>query len=435
MQRVQEVCSNSYNMCREGQPRGCGDCGRAGGDCGRAGWDCGRAGWDRGPQPLSVAAAHSAASGTHGHQPASRAKTTTWNYQPPLKTVTGRPGRAMKSAVGSRGVGSGGRSSGGWGGGWGSSGWSGSGWGSGRGSSKGGGGDGGGSGGKGSFGGRTRSSGGGRGRGRSGGGEGRDRGGGGRRRGGASRGKNRRKKGIKTVSVEPHRHEGVFIYRGAEDALVTLNMVPGHSVYGERRVTVTEGGVKQEYRTWNPFRSKLAAAILGGVDQIHIKPKSRVLYLGAASGTTVSHVSDIVGPEGLVYAVEFSHRAGRDLVNVANKRTNIIPVLEDARHPLKYRMLVGMVDVIFADVAQPDQSRILALNAHTFLRNGGHFLISIKANCIDSTASAEAVFASEVRKLQQENLKPQEQLTLEPYERDHAVVIGVYRPLPKSSSK
>lgn len=341
----------------------------------------------------------------------------------------------MKSAVSSRVGGSGGRSGGGWGGGW-SSGWSSSGWGSGRGSGKGGGGDGGGSGGKGSFGGRTRrSGGGGRGRGRSGGGEGRDRGGGGRRRGGAARGKNRRKKGIKTVSVEPHRHEGVFIYRGAEDALVTLNMVPGHSVYGERRVTVTEGGVKQEYRTWNPFRSKLAAAILGGVDQIHIKPKSRVLYLGAASGTTVSHVSDIVGPEGLVYAVEFSHRAGRDLVNVANKRTNIIPVLEDARHPLKYRMLVGMVDVIFADVAQPDQSRILALNAHTFLRNGGHFLISIKANCIDSTASAEAVFASEVRKLQQENLKPQEQLTLEPYERDHAVVIGVYRPLPKSSSK
>ncbi|XP_036913630.1 rRNA/tRNA 2'-O-methyltransferase fibrillarin-like protein 1 [Sturnira hondurensis] len=340
----------------------------------------------------------------------------------------------MKSAVSSRGGGSGGRSSGGWGGGWGSS-WSSSSWGSGRSGGKGGGGDGGGSGGKGGFGGRSRGSGGGRGRGRSGGGEGRDRGGGGRRRGGAARGKNRRKKGIKTVSVEPHRHEGVFIYRGAEDALVTLNMVPGYSVYGERRVTITEGGVKQEYRTWNPFRSKLAAAILGGVDQIHIKPKSRVLYLGAASGTTVSHVSDIVGPEGLVYAVEFSHRAGRDLVNVANKRTNIIPVLEDARHPLKYRMLVGMVDVIFADVAQPDQSRILALNAHTFLRNGGHFLISIKANCIDSTASAEAVFASEVRKLQQENLKPQEQLTLEPYERDHAVVIGVYRPLPKSSSK
>ncbi|XP_057632237.1 rRNA/tRNA 2'-O-methyltransferase fibrillarin-like protein 1 [Chionomys nivalis] len=308
------------------------------------------------------------------------------------------------------------------------------GWGGGKGGGKGG--DSG-SGGKGGFGARTRGfSGGGRGRGRGGGGGGdsRDRGGGGQRRGGQAKNKNRRRKAI-TVSVEPHRHEGVFIYRGAEDALVTLNMVPGVSVYGEKRVTVVENGEKQEYRTWNPFRSKLAAAILGGVDQIHIKPKSKVLYLGAASGTTVSHVSDIIGPDGLVYAVEFSHRAGRDLVNVAKKRTNIIPVLEDARHPLKYRMLIGMVDVIFADVAQPDQSRIVALNAHTFLRNGGHFLISIKANCIDSTASAEAVFASEVKKLQQENLKPQEQLTLEPYERDHAVVVGVYRPPPKSSSK
>ncbi|XP_025919858.1 rRNA 2'-O-methyltransferase fibrillarin-like, partial [Apteryx rowi] len=139
-----------------------------------------------------------------------------------------------------------------------------------------------------------------------------------------------------------------------------------------------DGDTKVEYRAWNPFRSKLAAAILGGIDQIHIRPGTKVLYLGAASGTTVSHVSDIVGPEGLVYAVEFSHRSGRDLINVAKKRTNVIPVIEDARHPHKYRMLIGMVDVIFADVAQPDQSRIVALNAHNFLRNGGHFVISIK---------------------------------------------------------
>ncbi|KAG8143274.1 hypothetical protein E2320_000521 [Naja naja] len=199
----------------------------------------------------------------------------------------------------------------------------------------------------------------------------------------------------------------------------------------EEEVVDEEGETKVEYRAWNPFRSKLAAAILGGIDQIHIKPGTKVLYLGAASGTTVSHVSDIVGSEGLVYAVEFSHRSGRDLINVAKKRTNIIPVIEDARHPHKYRMLIGMVDVIFADVAQPDQSRIVALNAHNFLKNGGHFVISIKANCIDSTAAPEAVFASEVKKMQHENMKPQEQLTLEPYERDHAVVVGIYRPPPK----
>ncbi len=129
-----------------------------------------------------------------------------------------------------------------------------------------------------------------------------------------------------------------------------------------------------------------------------------------------------------MYAVEFSHRSGRDLINVAKKRTNVVPIVEDARYPLKYRMLVGMVDVIFADVAQPDQARIVAINAHQFLKPGGRFVISIKANCIDSTAAPEAVFAKEVQKLRQENFKPLEQITLEPYERDHAVVVGIYRP-------
>ncbi|XP_022236935.1 rRNA 2'-O-methyltransferase fibrillarin-like isoform X2 [Limulus polyphemus] len=240
-------------------------------------------------------------------------------------------------------------------------------------------------------------------------------------------------RGGRKVFVEPHRHEGVFIARGKEDALVTKNLIPGDSVYGEKRVSVEDLNGKIEYRVWNPFRSKLAAAILGGVDQIHMSPGTKVLYLGAASGTTVSHVSDVVGEDGLVYAVEFSHRSGRDLIGVAQKRTNVIPIIEDARHPHKYRMLVGMVDTIFADVAQPDQARIVAINAHHFLKNGGHFVISIKANCIDSTAEPEAVFANEVKKLQAERLKPQEQITLEPYERDHAVVVGIYRPTPKKS--
>jgi len=266
------------------------------------------------------------------------------------------------------------------------------------------------------------------GRGRGGGGRG-----GGGRGGGRGRGGRGGMGGGKKVVIEPHRHEGVFIARGKEDALVTKNMVLGESVYGEKRIAVEEEAAgKLEYRVWNPFRSKLAAAILGGVDKIHMPPGSKVLYLGAASGTSVSHVSDVVGPEGMVYAVEFSHRSGRDLLNVAKKRTNVVPIIEDARHPHKYRMLVPMVDCVFSDVAQPDQARIVALNAQYFLKNGGHFVISIKANCIDSTAEPEAVFAGEVKKMQAEKMKPQEQVTLEPYERDHAVVVGIYRPPPKA---
>ncbi|GMM52868.1 rRNA methyltransferase [Starmerella bacillaris] len=229
------------------------------------------------------------------------------------------------------------------------------------------------------------------------------------------------------VVVEPHRHAGIFIGRGKEDMLLTKNLTPGENVYKEKLVSVDDAdGTKTEYRVWNPFRSKLAAGVLGGLDDIFMGPGKKVLYLGAASGTSVSHVADLVGPEGVVYAVEFSHRPGRDLITMAKKRPNVVPIIEDARHPQKYRMLVGMVDCVFADVAQPDQARIIALNSHMFLKDGGGVVISIKANCIDSTVDAETVFAREVQKLREERIKPMEQLTLEPYERDHCIVVGKY---------
>merc|ERR1719174_3193683 len=154
-------------------------------------------------------------------------------------------------------------------------------------------------------------------------------------------------------------------------------MAPGESVYGEKRVSVEveDSDQKVEYRVWNPFRSKLGACIVGGISSI--------------------------------------------------------PIVEDARQPMRYRMLVGMVDVIFSDVAQPDQARIVALNAHQFLKTGGGFLISVKASCVDSTATPEAVYAMEIDKLKKEKCKPKEQLTLEPYHRDHALVAGVYRAVKK----
>lgn len=219
--------------------------------------------------------------------------------------------------------------------------------------------------------------------------------------------------------------------------LLTLNLVPGNTVYGEKKVVV-EGETpeqKKEYRQWNPYRSKLGAAVQKGVKNFYIAPGSKVLYLGAASGTTVSHVSDIVGPEGTVYAVEMAARPGRELIEVAKQRTNIVPIIEDARYPYKYRMLVPMVDVLFADVAQRAQAQIFAINAAAFLKNGGHFLISIKASCIDSTVAPSTVFARVREELQEAQFKCREQLDLEPYERDHAIVTGTYRPGKKDKKE
>lgn len=137
-----------------------------------------------------------------------------------------------------------------------------------------------------------------RGRGGFGGGSGgRGRGGPGGR-GGRGMGRGGARGGAKVI-IEPHKHEGIFIAKGKESMLVTKNLVPGESVYGEKRISIDVGGedgTKVEYRVWNPFRSKLAAGVLGGMDKIFIAPGAKVLYLGAASGTSVSHVADIVGP-------------------------------------------------------------------------------------------------------------------------------------------
>ena len=140
----------------------------------------------------------------------------------------------------------------------------------------------------------------------------------------------------------------------------------------------------------------MAAAVLGGVKDIYIRPGSKVLYLGASTGITVSYISDIIGSEGVVYAVEISKRVGINLVHMAKKRTNVIPIIHDARKPVEYRYLVGMVDMVFVDIARPDQAKITAENCKYFLKNGGHFMISIKAKCIDCTRHPNIAFANEV---------------------------------------
>ena len=237
----------------------------------------------------------------------------------------------------------------------------------------------------------------------------------------------------KTI-IEPHRFPGVFIAKTPKmDLLVTKNLAPGQVVYGEKHIQVSDpsSDTKLEYRVWNAFRSKLGAAILNGIESIYMEPGSKVLYLGAASGTTISHVSDLVGETGTVYGIEISQRSGRDLTNMAKQRTNLIPIIEDGRKPWRYRMMVSMVDCIFADVAQPDQARIIGINALYFLKNGGGFVFSIKATCIDSTAEPAVVFENQIQELRKMGFKVKEQVTLEPYERDHCVVTGVYRPLKK----
>jgi len=204
--------------------------------------------------------------------------------------------------------------------------------------------------------------------------------------------------------------------------LATRNFVPGRVVYGERLIRFK----KVEYRVWGAFRSKLAASILRGVQVVPIVAGSRVLYLGAASGTTPSHVSDIVGEAGHVYCVEFASRSIRELVNnVAAYRVNMSPFLEDARFPEKYAMFIpGKVDCIYCDIAQPEQAKVLADNADVFLKPSGWVMLAVKAQSIDVTKDPEEIYRMEAKVLKKRGFSVKEIVGLEPYDKAHAMIVA-----------
>jgi len=206
---------------------------------------------------------------------------------------------------------------------------------------------------------------------------------------------------------------------GGRTSAFTRNLVPGNRVYGEELLKL-EGA---EYRRWDPFRSKLAAAILkGGISPDVIKDGDKVLYLGASTGTTVSHVSDIVGPGGLVIGVEMSARVGREfLENVAKARPNVIPYIADARETEKFSGF-GKVDVVYCDIAQRDQTEIAIANVREHLKRGGRLLLVVKARSIDQLKEPSLVFKEEERKLRDAGFKVERVIELSPFDKDHALI-------------
>ena len=206
-----------------------------------------------------------------------------------------------------------------------------------------------------------------------------------------------------------------FITRYGSKRLVTKALVPG--MQGEKTIKVGN----EEYRIWDPYHSKLAALLIKGAS-IPLNRDSTVLYLGAANGTTVSHVSDIVSG-GTVFAVEFSPRAMKDLIRISTPRKNLIPILADARHPDAYRNMVTEVDMIYQDVAQREQAGIAIRNAELFLKKWGLLVLIIKSRSIDSAKNTDEVSHNEIKKLG-ELFKVTRTMNLEPFHSDHAVVIA-----------
>ena len=231
---------------------------------------------------------------------------------------------------------------------------------------------------------------------------------------------------MKGIGAHPHKtFEGMYwVVQEGRERLATISQDQGTTVYGEDVVKIAG----REYRVWDPYRSKLAAAVLKGLSEVPIRPGNTVLYLGAASGTTASYVSDIVGEKGRVYCVEFAQRSFRDLVNNASKnRRNMTPIFGDARFPEKYRSIVQGVDMVYADIAQPDQARILSENIEQYLSDEGNFLFAVKARSIDVSTEPSTIFRQEKSLLEESGYKVREMVRLDPFEKDHSMIRGSKR--------
>jgi len=211
------------------------------------------------------------------------------------------------------------------------------------------------------------------------------------------------------------KNEGVF-QRG--DKLYTENpeSCRGIRVYNEK--LVHHSG--REYRSWNPYRSKLAAVILNGLN-INIKSNSKILYLGAATGTTVSHISDIV-KKGLIYAVENSPISMKNLIQVSEKRQNIIPILADANHPDRYETYISDVDIVYQDISQRNQAEIFIKNTKRYLKDKGQGILMVKARSIDVSLKPEKAYEKISKELKENQIKTIDIKNLSPYQKDHAAI-------------
>ncbi len=196
----------------------------------------------------------------------------------------------------------------------------------------------------------------------------------------------------------------------------TKNLVPGVSVYGEK--FFRENSV--EYREFSPLSSKLAAALRLGLKHFELKDDSLVLYLGSSTGTTVSHVSDIV-TKGMVFGVDSAPVVMRELVFLAEQRKNIAPVLADASQPSQYKDLIVPVDFLYQDVAQKNQVDIFLKNLQFLKKNCLAFLV-IKARSIDFSKKPEDVFSAVSAELKK-HVSVLQEINISSFQKDHCMFI------------
>jgi len=226
---------------------------------------------------------------------------------------------------------------------------------------------------------------------------------------------------LSNVNIRTHpKYSNVYISGPPHNLkLYSKNLVPGNKVYGEKLITFKG----EEYREWDPYRSKLAAMILEKPSVDFLSNELKCLYLGASSGTTISHLSDIVY-DGIIYGVEFAERSMRQLIQNTNNRKNIVPILGDANFPEKYANSVFTnIDLVYQDIAQPNQAQIAIANCSYYLKDKGTLILAIKSQSIDSVQKPEKIYIQEKKILEKAGYKISESFNIHKFAANHIILI------------
>ncbi len=226
---------------------------------------------------------------------------------------------------------------------------------------------------------------------------------------------------MSNVNIRTHpKYSNVYISGPPHNLkLYSKNLVPGNKVYGEKLITFKG----EEYREWDPYRSKLAAMILEKPSVDFLSNELKCLYLGASSGTTISHLSDIVY-NGIIYGVEFAERSMRQLIQNTKNRKNIVPILGDANFPEKYANSVFTnIDLVYQDIAQPNQAQIAIANCSYYLKDKGTLILAIKSQSIDSVQKPEKIYIQEKKILEKAGYKISESFNIHKYAANHIILI------------
>ena len=207
-----------------------------------------------------------------------------------------------------------------------------------------------------------------------------------------------------------------------EKKLATLSNLSTNQDYEENLVEMNG----KQYSIWNPYTSKLAAAIINGLEIFPILKKTKILYVDPATEKTVKHISDIVGINGKIFVVRDVMKNSKNfLEQIVKNRSNIFTIIPDKTNPARLTGMTEMVDVIYIDIAEHNQTEIAIQNCKNHLRIGGFLMLIVPTKNIDFTNNPSKKNQEERKKLQT-SFDIIQEINLTDFFKEYSMVIAKY---------